>query len=58
MSVGRAAARLHVHPNTLRYRLARVEALTGARFDDPDCVCELWWALAAARRAAADDRTP
>jgi len=31
----RAAATLHVHPNTVRYRLARVEELTGMHLDDP-----------------------
>lgn len=30
------AARLHVHVNTLRYRLDRVAALTGRDLDDPD----------------------
>lgn len=28
-SLQRAAARLHVHPKTVQYRLGRVEALTG-----------------------------
>ena len=31
-----AAARLHVHPNTLRYRLRKAEQLSGARLDDPE----------------------
>jgi hypothetical protein len=31
-----AAARLHVHPNTLRYRLRRAQELAGVRLDDPD----------------------
>jgi hypothetical protein len=30
------AAQLHVHVNTLRYRLERVEALTGRNLEDPD----------------------
>lgn len=30
-----AAAALHVHPNTLRYRIRRVRALTGMDLDDP-----------------------
>jgi DNA-binding PucR family transcriptional regulator len=30
-----AAQRLHVHRNTLSYRLQRIEALTGCSFDDP-----------------------
>jgi DNA-binding PucR family transcriptional regulator len=40
--------------NTLRYRLARFEELTGARLADPMCALELWWSLeyAALERAA------
>ena len=30
-----AAAALHVHPNTLRYRIRRVQTLTGMDLDDP-----------------------
>jgi DNA-binding PucR family transcriptional regulator len=30
-----AAAKLHVHPNTLDYRLRRLEELTGLRLTDP-----------------------
>lgn len=30
-----AAAALHVHPNTLRYRMRRLQALTGMDLDDP-----------------------
>jgi DNA-binding PucR family transcriptional regulator len=30
-----AAARLHVHPNTLRYRVRRAAELTGLDLDDP-----------------------
>ncbi|MDY6810719.1 MAG: helix-turn-helix domain-containing protein [Actinomycetota bacterium] len=30
-----AAAALHVHPNTLRYRVRRLQALTGMDLDDP-----------------------
>ncbi|MFW0795743.1 helix-turn-helix domain-containing protein [Gordonia sp. CPCC 205515] len=30
-----AATELHVHPNTLRYRIRRVQALTGMDLDDP-----------------------
>ncbi|MFG3339179.1 PucR family transcriptional regulator [Glycomyces sp. NPDC048151] len=31
-----AAAALHVHPNTLRYRLKRIRELAGIDLDDPD----------------------
>lgn len=34
--IRQAAARLHVHPNTLRYRIRRVEAITGLDLTDPD----------------------
>jgi len=30
-----AAAVLHVHPNTVRYRMDRIEEMTGLRLDDP-----------------------
>lgn len=40
-----AAARLHVHPNTLRYRLARFEELAEVKLREPLVACELWWAL-------------
>ncbi|GAA2234110.1 helix-turn-helix domain-containing protein [Herbiconiux moechotypicola] len=31
-----AAEALHIHPNTLRYRMRRVEELTGRRLDSPE----------------------
>lgn len=31
-----AAGRLHIHPNTLRYRLRKAQELSGVRLDDPD----------------------
>ena len=31
-----AAADLHVHPNTLRYRIRRAEHVLGMRLDDPE----------------------
>jgi DNA-binding PucR family transcriptional regulator len=31
-----AAAALHVHPNTVRYRLARIEAMLEVDLDDPE----------------------
>ncbi|MGH2755890.1 MAG: PucR family transcriptional regulator [Actinomycetota bacterium] len=31
-----AAARLHIHPNTLRYRLRRAQEITGVKLSDPE----------------------
>jgi hypothetical protein len=45
LHVERAADRLFVHPNTLRYRLGRFEELTGASLRDPVVAFEVWWAL-------------
>jgi PucR family transcriptional regulator, purine catabolism regulatory protein len=44
----RAAAELHVHKQTLVYRMRRVEELTGRRLDRMEDVVELWLALQAA----------
>lgn len=44
----RAAASLHVHRQTLVYRMHRVEDLTGRRLDRTEDVVELWLALQAA----------
>jgi purine catabolism regulator len=45
MDVNAAAAALHVHPNTLRYRLGRVEALLGRSLRNPATIAELTLAL-------------
>ncbi|MFF4551090.1 PucR family transcriptional regulator [Streptomyces sp. NPDC001435] len=45
--IGEVARALHVHVNTIRYRLRRYEELTGARLDAPHTLVELNWALAA-----------
>jgi len=42
---------LHVHPQTVRYRLARLRELFGPRLDDPDARFELELALRARRLA-------
>ncbi|NUT50939.1 MAG: helix-turn-helix domain-containing protein [Saccharothrix sp.] len=59
--LGHAAAALHVHPNTVRYRLDRLAEITGTPWDDsaaddPSTVLGTlrhWWAL----RAWLDHRT-
>jgi DNA-binding PucR family transcriptional regulator len=43
------AAELHVHPQTARYRIARLRELLGERLDDPDARFELEVALRAGR---------
>ena len=45
------ARALHVHPQTVRYRLARLRELFGSRLDDPDGRFELELALRARRVA-------
>jgi hypothetical protein len=45
------ATALHVHPQTVRYRLARLRELFGPRLDDPDGRFELELALRARRLA-------
>ncbi|MFF9016932.1 PucR family transcriptional regulator [Streptomyces sp. NPDC014870] len=47
--VASAAARLRVHPNTLRHRLRRIRELFGVDLDDPDVRLIAWIEL---RRAA------
>lgn len=45
MHVERTATRLFVHQNTVRYRIARFEELTGTCLDDTEVLLEVWWAL-------------
>ena len=49
LDVGRAARALHLHPNSLRYRLSRVEASLGRSLRDLPTVVELFLALRSAR---------
>lgn len=55
-NVRRAAERLNVHQNTLRYRVERYEALTEVSLSDLNVCFELNWALEAYKRAG--DRVP
>ncbi|MFE1441452.1 PucR family transcriptional regulator [Streptomyces sp. NPDC058739] len=53
-SAAEAAGSLFVHPNTVRYRLRRVEELTGRSLADPRTVADLGAALAAVRSTGVD----
>jgi len=46
---------MHVHPQTARYRIARLRDLLGAQLDDPDARFELEAGLRVSLRAAAAD---
>jgi hypothetical protein len=54
--VTRVAERLHVHPQTVRYRVGQLRDLFGERLDDPDARFEL--ALAVRLSAAAEAASP
>lgn len=43
--VGAAATELHLHVNSLRYRLRRFEQMTGANLRSTEDLFEVWWAL-------------
>ncbi|MBP2326091.1 DNA-binding PucR family transcriptional regulator [Kibdelosporangium banguiense] len=45
LRVGEAAAALHVHPNTVRHRLAHFTELTGVTLRDPADLSEIWWLM-------------
>ena len=38
-----AARALHLHPNTLGYRIGRFAQFTGADLEDHQVLAELWW---------------
>ncbi|WP_406178314.1 PucR family transcriptional regulator [Streptomyces sp. NBC_00996] len=52
-SAAGAARTLFVHPNTVRYRLRRIEELTGRALSDPRAVADLGAALLAVRNHSA-----
>jgi DNA-binding PucR family transcriptional regulator len=54
---GEVAARLHVHPQTVRYRLRQLEELFGDQLADPDIRFELEIALRARRAVQESART-
>ena len=45
---GAASAQLHVHRNTLAYRLGRIEQITGLDLDSPRDVAAVYLAIAVA----------
>lgn len=52
----KAAQRLHVHKQTLVYRMQRVESLTSRKLSDTGDVADLWLALQAATSSGLIDR--
>ncbi|MBA2893322.1 PucR family transcriptional regulator [Nonomuraea soli] len=50
-----AASALHVHPNTLAYRLRRFSALTGRDLSSTEAFAEVWLAIRAARQLGMQD---
>lgn len=50
-SVRATAHELFVHENTLRYRLARFEELTGCSLNSTDVLIEISWVIEATGRA-------
>ncbi len=44
-NISEAAARLHVHENTVRYRIGQIEKVLGARLTDPRTAAEIVLAL-------------
>jgi purine catabolism regulator len=54
----RTAERLHIHKQTLHYRMRRVEELTGRRLDSTGDVAALWYALEADALVRADAGRP
>jgi hypothetical protein len=57
-STSSAAEQLHLHRNTVRYRLRRLEELTGRSLARPIDIAEIHLALEAVRISAANEREP
>jgi purine catabolism regulator len=57
-NLARTAESLHVHRNTLLYRLDRIRDISGMNLDDPDDRLALWLALKAHRVLLSLDRVP
>jgi hypothetical protein len=43
--IERTAKALHIHPNTIRYRISRYEEITGARLTNIEDLAGVWWSL-------------
>jgi PucR family transcriptional regulator, purine catabolism regulatory protein len=51
----RAAHALHIHPNTLRYRVQRFEQISGRSLSSTASLAEVWLALRATADAASTE---
>jgi PucR family transcriptional regulator, purine catabolism regulatory protein len=58
LDVAAAAAALHLHPNSLRYRLARIEELLGRSLRVPSTIADLHIALLAERTGGGGPAVP
>ena len=54
----KASADLHIHKQTLVYRMRRVEELSGRKLDSTQDVAELWLALKAAEASGLPGTPP
>jgi DNA-binding PucR family transcriptional regulator len=52
--VSRAADALRVHPNSMRYRLAKIEQLLGCSLSVPETIARVYLALLDERTGLAD----
>jgi purine catabolism regulator len=58
LDVGAAAAAIHLHPNSLRYRLAKIEELLGRSLRVPSTIADLHIALLAERTGEGEQEPP